>query len=559
MPDKGYSAYQLYSDIQYQEADKARAGAYTKSAYNCPHSQRAFLGSYDHYQQRTHFDAANTSCCNEPVRPFENKPQYTDTASPAQARDCEKINCEEKCTRLAVGGQRFAGSCADSTLKLLARVRCPNLIPELKGKKKGTIKGDYGTWRIDGLLGKDTLQLTYSPNSSIQQTLYNTCGGTESYTERLGKTKFDFSFHSGLDSPSGCYCDCCGTNSEFTPPTHLWYVDSLTPTWGNTFDIPGTVKLDSACKDGSISGNVNYVVGGSVGLSWTEAPQYKSEGYTRYWEGTPGVIGSSTQPACCGATTSYSGSDGCGWSGGTYRTLARMPLAPAFTPASGTLYAGSVATLQVTGACNQSSLASLSATGTGMNTATWQATDKTTQNIIKKNLGSLAFLNSFQYKGCCGNGQIDSNWNDGCNQIGNRSWPVRNPASTASTLRGSIYRIYLSGGYYYVQRSGLRCDGVSDESWVDVTAFNTIPEAIGYIDSAGDSQIINDSQEIAKCPANNVCSRYVNNGLSDINFQAAIYCVNNSGWQTTPICCTIPFNSNGAWVYQNSSTCCSGS
>jgi len=553
MPTNGYTAYQLYGNLQYQEAEQASVNAYTRNQLKCPHSQRGFSGSFDYYNQRSHFDAANTTCCNEQVRPFENKPQYSETTSPATARDCEKINCEEQCKRLSVGGQRFSGSCADKTLTFVAKVMCPNLIPDLKGKKKGSIDGDYGTWKINGLIGKNMMQLAYTPKSELQEYLYDNCGGSATYTEYLGRTKFSFTFRSGLDSPGGCYCDCCGDNGDFPPPTHLWTVSAMSATWENTLTLAGIVKLDSACKDGSISGSY-YLINGGGTLPWVSSPIYYSNGSTRYIQGTPGTIGGSSNPACCGASVNYSGSDGCGWNGVTGFYVPRKPAYPNYTPAAGTLYAGSDITLQVTGACNKSGLASLTASGSGLITGSWSATDYSQDGIIKKMLHTLSFSESFQYKGCCGNGQISSNWNDGCNYTGNRAWQVRNPASTPSTLRGVRYRINYHDSYYYVQRSGMRCDGASDGSWVDVTSAADADTAKSFIDEVGDATIQTDKANPSLCPGN--CGRYTNNNLSGISFEAALFCLDNTGWQTIPICCTQPFTLNGAWAKQASSTCC---
>jgi hypothetical protein len=515
---------------------------------------------FEDFGAKQHFDAANTTCCNQPVTPFYNKPQYAEQGAPMQATRCTKDEEVSTCNQFELTALSGTSVCAGSVHDIYdIRAFCPKICDDLRELGEGTsFTTAHGTVTLSVIERADEWQLSFTPNAPTAQDHYDRCLGTRTYVEDIcDGFELEWTLNAGLDSPNGCYCDCCGTNGKYSPPSGAISWATPSPTW-NAAVSPGAITV-IACRGGTLSGGANTYFGGYQSLSWLTGPSYGSSGSDRYVTGTPNPVGDANHPACCGASITVTGTTGCGGYQTATRVVSRMPGSTYWDPSASTLYAGDVTTIRAVGSCNTSAYRELIVEGdAGISTSGWGAVSYATVGEMRRGLGPLAFTNSFEYKGCCGYGQIGAAYNDGCGYTGTKYWDVRNPSSSPSTTIGRVFRAQQVGLNYRVYATPLRCDGQEGGSWTEFSATNyaSVADCNSAFDSASDSVITGACASSTYCPSAATCCAYVNNGQSGAAFRAAIFCVNNSGWSTTPICCTVPYWGGAAWVYNTSGTCC---
>ena len=97
MARQKYTAYQVFQDRQFPQAERGKVEAYTQTAYQCPHSQRALMAQFSDFSERNRIDAAYLGCCDEPVQIFGIQPQFADEMSPPKAKECSQKAQPQPC------------------------------------------------------------------------------------------------------------------------------------------------------------------------------------------------------------------------------------------------------------------------------------------------------------------------------------------------------------------------------------------------------------------------------------------------------------------------------
>ena len=183
-----YTAYHLYQDLSFPEASRAGAGPYTLPEYQCFHSQRGYLFQFDAMAQRNHFDAASTTCCDQPVDNFLNKPQFYPASRPMNPGDCAPRASAKGCRILEVSVENsYTPVCASSgagvsRIRVLCPAHCPDLYVIRDG---GTLSGAYGTFTSLGMEPGDVMVLDYLPDPALAAGWYNGCSGVRTITEEF--------------------------------------------------------------------------------------------------------------------------------------------------------------------------------------------------------------------------------------------------------------------------------------------------------------------------------------------------------------------------------------
>ena len=258
-----YTAYGIYQKLTYQEANAGSPMAYTGQAYQCQHSMRAYGFQFDAYQERTVYDAPNTTCCNQKVTPFGNKPQYKDQFQPMNPTDCQSGAAPVKCSILLVPAVPVTTGCATASgyaspreIKAECPFVCTDLVQLLTNK---TMSGTYGDFKFTKQV-VNTIYFNYTPRVTAISGLWEDCGGEVTLTETFCRTKtVKFKLSAGFDKPAGCYCNCCSGSQGY--PVSSLSAPTIAAGWSNSVD-PGSVTLDPSCSGGTITGHYS----GSGGL-----------------------------------------------------------------------------------------------------------------------------------------------------------------------------------------------------------------------------------------------------------------------------------------------------
>ena len=572
MSSTRYTVFQYFPGNVFNQANQGATEATTGPAYQCPWSQRAPQFQWKEPLQKQAYDAAITSCCNTPVTPFYSFPQYQIAGAAPKAQPCSQSAAksspwEKPCPGLTIttpggGVAQFCGNAL--TYQYQFKVQCPQYCTDLPGlQTAGPQYKSYGTFAFVAKNDPWNSTFGYTPDQSLITSAYNTCAGTVAHTETYcGDKKLTWQINAGLGNEGGCYCDCCNTNGQFSAPSGTITAPSMTATFNLTYTIGGTAQI-TACRAGTLSGIVYPNIGTSFPLPWTSGPVYQgdSSAKTRYVTGTPGTIGSSGVPACCGATVTYSGNDGCGHNSTLSKVLAAPYSGSTWNYAAGTIFAESTSyNIVLSGACNLSPLASMTLGYTNL-TTTGQGTVTTTTNQIQKITGGLTFSNSFAARGCCGSGAISASSNDGCNHtVTSPTWQVRRAVNGAAQI-GAVLSCRQSGNYYYHNYVPLYCDGTQGTTWTQIGApYTTVASCVTGISATSNPDITGSCNNYCGSYSGSGCCYYGNNGLTGTAFMAAVFCVNDTNWATSPVCCKIPasYRSNMGWVYQTGSYCCPG-
>lgn len=536
--DGRYTAYHVYQDLSFSEANRASTIPYRSPCMKCAHSQRGYLFQFDSMPQRNHFDAANTTCCDEPVLNFGNKPQYASSSKPMSPRDCRKDVRSAGCEILEVSAEDYGSMCASDTPRLTrVKIRCPALCVEFSNMTSGeTYSGKYGRFRSLGYEPGDVMILEYLPDQLLLDDIYDRCSGTVTLIETFcGGYSIEFTLNAGLNFPNGCGCDCCGQKGIFPPPAlSIAAPTSIAANWGNTLDLSDPVIGDQACKGGEITGTFTGVNG--VGqVSWDSQTGYVSDGVTRYVSRKPSSIGSASNSACCGGHIQWVATDGCGATK-TGTTIVQPKISGAYTfspPDNSTLSEGVIYDFSVNGACSFSDTASL--------TLTRQCLNNTQGPLIRENgllksgfTGALTLNSSPECSACCGSGSITLNFTDGCGGASQASYTVRKSLSyqASGLVTGKRFRCGLyyvpepTPAYVYdVQIATVYCDGhVSSYSRSNWGSYSTVSECASKINSP-QSPFIQSQTAISGLTDSSSCLFYSNNGQTGSALVAELFSV----------------------------------
>ena len=527
--------------------------------FNCRNSTNAYAFQFKNYTQRTQFDARNAgTCCGEPIRPFDAKRQFDGRAVPPKAKDCQKATAAGKCTTLDFKKPADTVGCGKATPSTIIKniqIRCPVQCHDAGSLYSGAgVKhGRYGVFTRQGPASETNLILQYKFNPEYEQDVYNGCQNSRMFVEWLCNVPIVLRFYAVLNYPQGCGCDCCNVNGGYTGPSLAVTAGDLTATWENSLNT-GMITVDSACSGGTLNGTFMANYGGNQSVSMPYF-QYLSNGTTRYIEGS-GSFGSSSVPACCGGTVRYSGTDGCGGSTYTDKTLAaKWSAGPAIATTSGMLEHQTTNTISGYDACTGSSTAALNFTPwTGL-AETFQST-QTGTGTLTKSTGLLTFSGTQSYSGCCGSGSFTASFNNGCGGSTTRDYAVRRKYNLAASQQiGWVVQCYSGGpGQYYVGKYALDCSGVASAGEYVTGPFGTWNDCAARIDASGDTdvQTVCTTTVGPPCPS---CCHYSNNGQTGQSLIAVLLCT--SGNQ----CCNhgkyVAYPTKG-WAISGA-TCCAPS
>lgn len=563
-----YTAYHIYQNLSFPEAEQAATWPYKAPEYQCKHSQRGALFQFDNMVERTHFDAAVTSCCDEPVINFGNKPQYSDATKPMKSVDCgaklkEAVVDKPVCRRLDVTttGEEHelcGGSTpGNSSIRIECPLLCPDLGPLLAG---GVVEGQYGEFSFESMDTEYVMNVNYELDESISSGWYDNCSGESVLTETFcAGYSISYTFRAGLDYPSGCGCDCCGANGSFPPPVmELDVPSSLSGGWTNTISMDGEIVGDEACSGGSLEGT--FSGSGSEAAPWDGATQYESDGSTRYvTREYDGEIGGSGNSTCCGGVIHWSGSDGCG-SGATAQTPVQAKIgSSSIVPASGTeLYENASYTFSGSGACSFTSTADMDLTKECLTNSTLSLY-RYNGYMTRRFYGSLRFSGTHDCSGCCGAGEVHLNFSNGCGGELEADYHVRRPLAGTNHLVGYMYKCQRSyqtgyGWVYKPMRADLRCQGTSGAFSSGFTGmyYVDLGECVSSVSGTGASEISGVGGCLsASLSGGSDCCWYSDNGQSGSGFVSRIYSVSGS------VCCDIEAEpGDSQWAYSGSGARC---
>lgn len=550
-----YTAYHIYQNLQFPEAQKAGTWPYKAPEYQCAHSQRGALFQFDNMVERTHFDAANTTCCDQPVLNFFNKPQYSEASKPMNPSDCAARVKAPGCSVLDVVMESDHTICADNGEKLTKiRIGCASLCPEFAAVAGGgSIEGDFGQFKVIGSEPGNVMVVEYTPDPDLVRGWNEGCSGVSAITEHFcGGHQLSYLLQAGLDYPDGCGCDCCGTGSGTLPP--VMYVSapgSLQAPWSNEINLGFQVSGDESCSGGSLNG-VFYGSGGSTPVSWNGSEQYHGALGIRYITRDPYQAGSSSNPACCGGYIRWSGQDACG-SGHSRNTSINTQLGSSQIYSSLLTVSGNVVkvgySFSVSGwqACSYSDSANLDVTPNCLANSPTGAVR--TDSKISRYVGLLTFANNHSCSGCCGKGSVSVSFTNGCGGSDSKSYLVRRDYSDNGVI-GYKYRCALSGSYYKVVRNDITCRGFSGMNTYPIGGyFYNIGDCIDSISGASAINISGAAGCNGSLTGSLYCCYYSDNGLNGTSFVSRIYSVSGSR------CCEME-TTGGSWVNSGASRPC---
>ena len=548
-----YTAYHVYQDLSFTEADRAATPPYKLPEYHCAHSQRGYLFQFGNMAERNHFDAANTTCCDEPVLNFQNKPQFASVSKPMRPRDCSPRIRINGCETLEVSIEDSTGMCATQSARVRRiRIKCPSVCAEFSEiRNSGSLKGQYGTFRALGLEAEEVLILDYTPDPQIINNIYKSCSGVATFTEEFCNGRsLSYEVRAGLDFPGDCGCDCCGELGKFPAPNmYLTAPDIIDGGPENRLSPNISISGAPACRGGTIDGTF-YGAYGATAVSWPKPAVYHSDGVSRAISRELPVVGDVSNPACCGGKIEWIGDDGCGALRHGATVVSSNAQDMSVLPADGTiLHENDPCSFTGQGACSYSNAAELDLETVCLDNSLTTLYRYDTALVRNVDL-TLKFQDSHECGGCCGHGMINLSFANGCGSSMTASYPVKRPISQAAYQEtiGRVFRCerffrdFTPIGYFYrVATADLRCDGslgefsnpfpgyyVTLEECLTQIAGSTAPAFAGPIGCGG---VIDGAD----------CCFYSDNGLSGLEFMSRIVSVSGSR------CCVID-TTNGAWI-----------
>ena len=548
-----YTAFHVYQNLSFQEADNAATRPYKLPEYRCAHSQRGYLFQFESMAERNHFDAATTTCCNEPVLNFQNKPQWASSAKPMNPRDCSNRSQSRGCETLEVSIEDSPGICANESSRIRRiKIKCPSVCPELRNiQGGGAFRGRYGVFRSLGMEAGEILILEYSPDRETVDSVYDYCRGTVTFTEEFCNGRaLSFEVRGGLDFPGGCGCDCCGERGVYPAPLiNLSAAESVDGGLGNSVGSGMIVTADPACRGAEITG-VFHGIAGSGDVAWDNPTVYSSDGATRFVTRAGPLIGDAGNPACCGGTIEWTATDGCASSNTGFTNVAAGIGASSVWPQDGTvLYEGDGYSFNGMGACSYSEAA-----GLGIQTECLANTPSDLyrfDGLLARNMDStLAFHDEHACSGCCGNANVTLTFANGCGGVITANYPARRRLSDSSYVDvvGRVFkcerffRSFAPIGYYYrLAVADLTCDGNHGEVSNPYGGYYIeIADCLALINGPSASAITG-SMGCASLNGGESCCFYADNGMDGLEFTSSVVSV--SGRK----CCRFD-TANGSWV-----------
>lgn len=549
-----YTAYHIYQGLSFQEARGAATPPYPLPEYQCAHSQRGYLFQFENMAQRNHFDAANTSCCDEPVLNFFNKPQYADASRPMSPTDCGAKAATRECGPLEVAVQDMPPQCAQAAgTRQRIRVKCPQSCRDLRGVTGGgTINGAYGAFTAVSMEAGDILTVEYAPHPHTLAAWSAGCSGSGRLTEHVcGGFTVSRTLMAGLNYPGGCGCDCCGVSGAFPAPIMAVKAPaSVAAGWGNSVSTAASVSGDKACSGANLTGS--FSGWGLTAVSWQASAAYHSDGTTRYVTRSPDAVGDSGNPACCGGEIRWSGTDGCG-GGATATTSVTAKIgASTIVPASGTLLAEyAAAGFSGSGACAYSSGADITVT-TSCLANSMMALERFDGYLRRRISGNLSFSGTHACSGCCGNGSVTVSFSNGCGGAASGRYEVHRSV-TDSGVAGYLLRCrdWWSGvnHYYKAERADVRCNGTSGAfSMVFGAFYGTLAQCVASI-SGRTAPEISGAGGCGGLSGGTTCCWYTDNGAAGYDFRSKVYSVSGAR------CCLMD-TTIGAWAFSGAGAKC---
>jgi hypothetical protein len=560
-----YTAQQYFQSQQFQEANSGATNPYTAKAYQCPWSQRAYLFQFDSYQQRIQFDAANTSCCNEQIRPFDRKPQYAEIGNPPRVSDCGAKATVGGCNIMTLEdngkapcGEQFGGGVQTGIL-----IKCPNICDDLVGLQAGTvIRGNHGEFQYAGQSTPDVIELRYVPDSDVQYDAWSTCQ-TQTFTEMLcSDLPITISLQAGPTKPAGCDCDCCG-NIPATGGLTQGGCFQVSGGYANYVDCTGAWVISHHCSgQGEIQKlywTSGHYLSSSEHISWTDGPNslYDGGGWW-YSSGIPGQVGDGDYPACCGLSGVHTYSRGCG-EGEVVTSINFSAKKPAATniyashsPYAHNYYSGGVVLNTTTmnpasyekfisgyQACPWSNKAALEISGWSGLATTYGSLQRLSGRLVRS-LGVFAW-DSDRDGQCCGFGSFSAYFNNGCDDTYSGIIMVRKPVTADYEMQriGHALKCTATGNpeEYKVQEAPLYCGGsVGEFTDGDFSYIVSTPglEACNSVIGSGGGIIRYDDWPYKACRSGEdpSCCYYSQNGSGGVDFRVYI-------WQGlgTELCC----------------------
>jgi hypothetical protein len=497
--------------------------------------------------ERTHFDAANTTCCDQPVVNFHNKPQYAEASKPMNPKDCAARVSAPECSVLDVAVESSHSLCANEDARLTRiRIACASLCPELSAiAGGGTVRGEFGTFKVIGADPGNVLIVEYSPAPDLLQGWYEGCSGVGSITEQFcGGHTLSYTLKAGLDYPDGCGCDCCGLGSGIAPPAMgLIAPGSIGSNWSNTLSLGFTVSGDEACDNGVINGTF-YGSGGATPVVWSAPTDYHGGPGVRYVTRAPVSAGAANNPTCCGGSIQWSGTDGCGGGAGSNTSVnsplsdSQIYMAPAAVSGN-VVRPGTASYVSGWQACSYSTSVNLSVSTNCLSTSVGGI--EVSDAKVSRYLGLLNFSGTHNCSGCCGKGGLSVSFSNGCGVSRSGDYLVRRIYSDNNQV-GYKYRCGLSGSNYKIIRNDITCWGHSGSDTYPIGGYYAlVDDCVASISGANAINISGAGGCNGGLSGSLDCCFYSDNGLSGTSFVSRIVSIKGER------CCEME-TSNGAWV-----------
>lgn len=554
-----YTAQHLYPNRSYPEANSGATHPYRTAAYDCQWSQRSYLFQFDSYQQRIQFDAANTSCCSDPVRPFDQKPQYAEQMNPPRVTDCDARVVVGGCNiiELTDAGKGPCGSFAGTGAQTGILIKCPSVCIDLVQAQAGqVVRGLYGQFEYVGDLGQDYQEFRYVPDSDYLSDAYSNCESITLVEMLCGELPVTITITAGPLKPNGCDCDCCG-NLPVTGGLNTGSCVGESGGWSNRARCSGA-QTTHHCSGQGEALDVYWIPG--VPHTWEVGPNlFASDGWWAL-SGDPGWVGDGDYPVCCGLSGSGVGNRGCSEgdivSGITFGT--KQPQSWNIFAEYGELrpyYSGggvsnfitipyvTAVERHVSGyhACSWATKAALEISGwTGLD-ATYGALERLPVRLVRS-LGNLAY-DSDRNGQCCGFGHFDLHFNNGCDDVDDERIVIQRNATSGGATIGRAFRCN-SGAGWVVQETTLYCSGIDETGWGSdstpwsIPAPTTIDECNEVLGSGSGAFWDYGSLWGRGCQAaaDPNCCYYSQNGVSGSGFRALLW----QGMGTDKCCWEVP-------------------
>lgn len=562
-----YTAYHLYGNRQFQEAQNGSREPYTIDGYDCPHSQRAFLGSYDHYGQRIQDDAAGVgNCCGEPIELFANRQQFMELDNPTKSKECSKLVKPVTCTDFQMSSLPWTSTCAGGSLKRLSNLllscqdACPDDLMHLPYQQ--VVTGSEGDWYLEGMESEIEIYGAFEIHQTKMDLVYNSCSGPVTIVESFcGNQTISVTINGDLGNTGGCGCDCCGDNGVFTPPSGVITPPSTgTASYGNTITLGAAVN-SPACSGGTLTRNFYSTPYGYQGAQAVGSYVGSGSSIRKIQEDAP-VVGAASYPACCGGTVYWNGTNGCTTGSNPTQQTSIVNAGYSGTPtatyyggtefADGKLEVGDTFMIQVDNSCPSSSHAFIHFGSTTCLQNSDMGDYANSGFYQRRSTGAITLSTGSDCDKCCGNGSFEIDWDNGCGVTGTIAKDVR-PAYGTSVIGWSIQCV-AAGAYYQTKRYKIKCDGSIDySSYVqDSTNHADVATCVTYAqtNSTFHSGLCSTPPTGASC---GTCCYYADNGLTGTSYMGQTFCVTG----TSKVCCTV-FENNAAWINGDwtTSKCC---